>query len=187
MFHTNYAEASMYKKIFFTLFLAILLFPGIVKSQTKIGYVISEQIMQNLPEAQTVSKQLETLRKEAVDTLESFQKEIQAKVAEYQQKESLMTEDAKKKTQKELYDMDAQLKELNQKKSDELKKKNETLMQPIIQKINNAIEFIAKDEGFSVILDKNVILYGDQQINITNKVLDIMVRNTKLTPKKKTK
>jgi outer membrane protein len=176
----------MYKKLLFCLLVQIFLFSGLM-AQSKVGYIISDQILQDFPEAQAASKKLEGMRKEAMADLDSLQKEIQAKLADYQQKESLMTEDAKKKTQKDLYDMDAKLKEITQKKSDALKKENETLMKPIIERMNAAIDLVAKEEGFSVILDKNVILYGEPQINITNKVLDIMMRGGKATPKKKGK
>ena len=176
----------MYKKLLFFLLFQMFLISGMF-AQTKIGYVISDQILQSLPEAQDASKKLEGLKKEAMEAIDTLQREVQTKLTDYQQKESLMTDDAKKKAQKELYDLDARLKELTQKKSDELKKENETLMKPIVEKMNTAIESVAKEEGFSVILDKNVILYGDQQINITNKVLDIMIRSGKTTPKKKSK
>ena len=177
----------MNKKPAFLVVLVILLLPYFAESQSKIGFVISEQIMQNFPEAQAVSKELAEIRKISIDTLEVLQKELQYKVADYQQKEGLMSGEAKKKVQKELYDMDTKLKDITQKKSEELKTKNEELMRPVVEKINNAIEYIAKEEGFTVILDKNMLLYGNQQINITNKVLDVLIRNVKTTPKKRTK
>jgi outer membrane protein len=174
----------VYKKLFFILVLGLFIAPVLVKSQVKLGFIISDQILQQLPEAQTAQKQLDAFQKEAIDTLQGIERDLQTKNAEFQQKESLMTEDAKKKAYKELSEQYAKYQEIQKKKSDELQKKRESLMQPIVEKINKTIEIVAKDEGLSFVFDKPVLLYGDQEFNITNKVLDLMIRGAKSTKKK---
>jgi len=157
-------------------------------SQLKIGYVMSDQILLQLPEAQEAQKQLEALQKESLDSLSAMDKDIQAKYADYQQKESLMTEDAKKRAQQELYDLQNRMQQYRQKKSEELQKKRDILLQPISERIQQTIEKVAKEENFNFIFDKSqqlpVLLYGDLEYNITNKVLDLMIRGSKSTKKK---
>jgi outer membrane protein len=178
----------VFKKTYFVIL--FLFFTSLSFSQLKMGYIISDQIIQQLPEAQAATKQLESIQKDIVDTLQSLEKDLQAKYADFQQKEGLMTEDAKKKTQKDLVELDTKNREFRQKKSDELQKKQEALLTPIMEKVQKALEAVAKEENLAFIFDKSqripVLLYGDVEYNYTNKVLDYMIRGAK-TPKKKGK
>ena len=180
----------MYKKISFFLTLFVFI-PILALSQQKIGFVITDEVFRQLPEAQAASKQLEGIQKESVDTLLSIERDLQAKYGDFQQKESMMPEESKKKAQKEIVDLQNKYQELKQKKSDDLQKRREALLQPIIEKIQKTIEQVAKDEGLSFVFDKTqslpVMLYGDAEFNITNKVLDVMIRGGAKTPKKKNK
>jgi outer membrane protein len=176
----------VFKKTYFVIL--FLFFTSLSFSQAKMGYIVSEQIVQQLPEAQAVIKQLENLQKDIVDTLQNMEKDLQARAAEFQQKESLMTDDAKKKANKELLELDTKNREYRQKKSDELQKKQETLLAPIMDKIQKALEAVAKEENLAFIFDKSqripVLLYGDAEYNYTNKVLDYLIRGSKTTKKK---
>jgi outer membrane protein len=175
------------KKVLFLMILGIFFAPALL-SQVKIAYVNSEQIIAQLPEAQDAQKVLEDMQKAAVDSLQLMEKEYQAKGAEYQQQESMMTEDAKKKKALELQDLQARWQQFRQKKSDEISKKRDELMRPIMEKIQKAIDQLAKDENLNFIFDKTsaipVVLYGDAEYNLTNKLLDMMIRGGKTAKKK---
>jgi outer membrane protein len=179
----------VYKKISFFLLLGILSIPSLTYSQVKIGYIISDQILAQYPEAIEVSKQLQAMDKEANDTLVAMQKEYQTKAAEYSQNKDLMPESSKKKAEQELVDLSNKFALYKQNKAEELQKKQETLLQPILEKLQKTIEQVAKDEGLAFIFNKNqysVLIYGDNEYNLTNKVLDLMIRGDK-GPKKKGK
>jgi outer membrane protein len=177
----------VYKKILYFLLFGILIIPCLTNAQLKIGYISSDQIMQQYPEAVEATKQLAVMDKEANDSLLAMQKEYQTKAAEYQQNKDLMQESSKKKTEQELQDLQSKYLEFRQKKTEEIQKKQETLLQPVLDKLQKTIEQVAKEEGLTFIFNKNqtgVLLYGDSEFNLTNKVLDLMIRGTKGNKKK---
>jgi len=175
------------KKALFVVFLGLFISPFLF-SQVKIAYINSDLVIQQLPEAQDAQKTLEEMQKSSVDSLQAIEKEFQAKLSEYQQQESMMTEEAKKKKQLELQDLQNKWSQYKQLKSDEIAKKRDDLMRPIMEKIQKAIDQLAKEEGLNFIFDKSaalpVLLYGDAEYNLTNKLLDMMIRGAKSTKKK---
>ncbi len=177
----------MSKKVFFLMILGIFCAPALL-SQVKIAYINSEQIIQQLPEAQEAQKLLEDMQKVTIDSMQLIEKDFQTKLADYQQQESLMNEDAKKKKQQELADLQSRYGQYRQKKTDEIGKKRDELMRPIMEKIQKAIDQLAKEENLNFIFDKTaaipVLLYGDAEYNLTNKLLDTMIRGVKPGKKK---
>ncbi len=90
-----------------------------------------------------------------------------------------MNDDAKKKAQQEIYDMDQKLRDYKTGKlgSDgELAKKQEQILNPIKDKILKAIEKVAKDLKYSFVFDQTetvrVMLYGESSADLTYKVID---------------
>ncbi len=166
-------------KFFFSLLLAGIVSAGSANAQQKIGFVNSSKIFQEIPEAKDAQKKLEALAKPIQDEIDRNEKAIQAKLDEYKNKESLMNDEAKKKSQQEIYDMDQKLREYKQEKlgnDGELAKKQDQILTPIKEKILKAIEKVAKEQRYSFVFDQTetvrVMLYGEQSADLTYKVID---------------
>jgi len=54
---------------------------------------------------------------------------------------------------------------------EELKKKDAELTRKLIDEIRQVIRTLVKDEGFTLILEKNSLIHADDAINITDKVI----------------
>ena len=67
----------------------------------KIGYVDTEVILKQLPEAQEADKKLKEVATKFQDTLVAMQKDLSEKLEQYKKQESMMTVDAKKKEKQE--------------------------------------------------------------------------------------
>jgi outer membrane protein len=100
-----------------------------------------------------------------------------------------MTEEAKRQKQTELVELQNYYSVFTRRKSDELQRTRDDLMRPILEKVQKAIDQLAKDEGLHFIFDKTaavpVLLYGDNQYNLTNKLLDMMIRGVKTPPRRR--
>ena len=68
----------------------------------KIGYVDTEVILKQLPEAQEADKKLKDIATKFQDTLVAMQKDLTGKLEQYKKQESMMTPDAKKKEEDQL-------------------------------------------------------------------------------------
>lgn len=67
------------------------------RCSTKIGFVDTEVILKQLPEAQDADKRLKEIAAKFQDTIVRIQKDFSDKLEQYRKQESLMTPDAKKK------------------------------------------------------------------------------------------
>jgi len=158
--------------------------PALNAQSQKIGYVNSTKIFQELPEAQEAQKRIDALSKPLQDSLEVKQRELQAKYDEYQKKEAMMTDAAKKTAQQEILDLERQYNEFRVEKfgnDGALAKQTDKIITPIKEKIIKAIAAVAKEEKYSFVFDKTeqvlVLLYGDPNHELTFKVIDKLKRN----------
>jgi outer membrane protein len=159
--------------------LAVCVSLSFAQSQ-KIGYVSSAKIFDELPEARAAAKSLEAYAKPIQDTLQGMQKSIEEKYAEYQKKESMLTDAGKRTAQQEIQDLQQRAREYAQTKDQELARTREKIFTPVKEKILGAIQRIAKSEKYSFVLDQNenvnIVLFADPANDLTNRVLDNLKR-----------
>jgi outer membrane protein len=174
--------------------LIALLFIAVVAAtagaQVKIAFVDSEVIIGQLPEAQEVKKKLEDLQKQYIDTITAKENEIKTKADAFKTK----YEDAQKQIeagkltadqiknleselglmQEEVQSMDQELSLYKQNIQKQLYDTQLELFKPVKEKITKAIENLAKELKYNMVLDKasDALIYGDKEIDITFKVLD---------------
>ncbi len=97
-----------------------MLVASISTAQTiKIAYVNSEKILQELPEAQQVKKEIETAIKGWQDELEKMGKELQDGIEDYQKKQALLDPKVKADKQKSLQDLQQRAREYQFQKFDQ--------------------------------------------------------------------
>jgi len=155
-----------------------------LQAQTqKIGYVNSTKIFQELPAAQEAQKRIDAFSKPLQDSLEAMQRDLQSRYEDYQKKEALMNDAAKKSQQQMLVEMERRYNEFRVEKfgnDGELAKHTEKVITPIREKIKQAIASVAKEEKYNFVFDKTeqiqILLYGDPTADITFKVIDKLKR-----------
>jgi outer membrane protein len=162
---------------------ALMLVPSAFAQQQKIGYVNSSKIFQELPAAQDAQRRIDALGKPIQDSLEAMQRDLQARYEDYQKREALLNEAAKKAEQQKLIDLERRANEYRVAKlgnDGELARETEKLLAPLRDRIRNAITVVAKEEKYSFVFDKTesiqILLYGDPAHDITFKVIDRLKR-----------
>lgn len=162
---------------------ALMLAPSAFAQQQKIGYVNSTKIFQELPAAQDAQRRIDALGKPIQDSLETMQRDLQARYEDYQKREALLNEAAKKAEQQKLIDLERRMNEYRVAKlgnDGELARETEKLLAPLRDRIRSAITTVAKEEKYSFVFDKTesiqILLYGDPAHDITFKVIDRLKR-----------
>jgi outer membrane protein len=154
-------------------------------AQQKIGYVNSEKVLAELPEAKTAQASLETVVKGWQEELDKMSKALQGKYDDYQKQQSMMNDATKQTKQKELVDEEQKINQYKQEKfgqQGELAVQREKVMKPIQEKVFKAIEKVAKEQKLSFVLDKATdvpVLYADPAYDYTFKVIDLLKRGNK--------
>ncbi len=103
-----------------------------------------------------------------------MQTKLKQDYEEYQKKQAMMTDDKKKEEQQKLVQAEQEMLQLKQEKfgeQGEYVKLRMELLKPVYDKITKTIEKVAKRDGYSYVLDKNVALYVEPKFNLTFDVL----------------
>lgn len=156
------------KKLLLPLFL-VFSFVGVqVSAQTfKVGYTEPETLLLILPEYKVAMQKLDTLY--AADQSELRQKAIdfQNQVQDYEAKMPLMSDQARQSKEQELGLLQNELEQLQSSKSTRLNEMERTLMQPILGKISDAINKVAKEKGLDMVFSSRangsmILLYAKE-------------------------
>ncbi|HPO54899.1 MAG: OmpH family outer membrane protein [Ignavibacteriales bacterium] len=171
------------KKYLFILTLVFLTTASFAQTSLKIGYVDSEVILKQLPEAIKAQGELDALINKWNDQIDSMGMALQTAYADYQKQMNTMPEAKKQEAQQKLVAQQQIVEEFRRSKfaqgTGEIYKKQEELLKPVKDKIFATIEIIAKEESMQFVFDKSgdiILLYADSAFDITYKVLDRLKR-----------
>ena len=122
-------------------------------AQLKLGYINSEVFKERLPEFKDAQRMLEQLSQESEKKIKDREAELLKMQEDFRRQELLMSEARKAELQAEFEAKVQQFQQFVQDKSGELRQKEVELLEPIFKKINDAIQSMAKEEGYDFIFD----------------------------------
>lgn len=171
------------KKLVFVF--AFALITAVSMAQTseplKIGYADVEYIFSQMPEAKQIETQLQTLQTQLKKQYDNKLTEFQTKLKLYQSSvdDPNIPPAVKQNSARELEQLQANLQTLQEESQSDLQKRNAELLGPVQEKVGKAIETVAKENGYSLILNNqisglDVILFGDEKIDVSDLVLKKM-------------
>ena len=144
----------------------------------KVGHINSNDLLTAMPERAILQKEIEDHAAQLTATMDAMRKEYDTKVGDFQSKQDVMTDIIKDNKIKEITDLEKRIAEFQKTAQADLQKKEQELLQPIIDKAKKAIEDVAKEGGFTYVLDSSVgvVLYsveGDDLMPMVKKKLAI--------------
>lgn len=140
------------KKII-TLVTVVLLGCTTMVNAQKIAHINSNDLMLLMPERKSAEEALQNYAKDLEKQMGTMNQEYEAKVQEYQSKESLMTDVIKQDKIKEITDLENRIKTFQQTAQESLQKKEQELLSPMLDKAKKAISDVAKEAGYRYVLD----------------------------------
>ena len=146
-------------------------------AQMKIGYINSEAIMQQLPEAQDAQKQLDGMSTDWQTELTKMQADLQHRFEDYDKKKLVMSDKRRAEIEKELQDLEKKMVDYRTAKfgaNGELFSKQNELMKPVQDKLFKAVKDIADEGGYDYVFDKSsttLLMYSNEKNDLTSKVL----------------
>lgn len=155
---------------------------GITKIQAqgnqKIAYIDTEYILQNIPEYSDAQEEINQMSINWQKELKTLQNKIDQMKREYQTESVLLSDDMKNKRESAIAAKEQELADLQMQyfgPEGELFTKKIELIQPIQEKVYNAITQVAQVKNYAFVLDKaagNTILYCNDKFDISDEVLD---------------
>jgi outer membrane protein len=138
----------------------------------KFGRINYSELVQAMPEMDSVSIKMEAATAEYQEHLESLQVELNNKVNDLQKAPATMSESVKQLRQREIQELQERLQQYYQIAQEELNKTQMDLYAPIEARANEAIKKICKAEGIILVFQTGAVVYidEDQTIDILPKV-----------------
>ena len=155
------------KKLILMLALAL---PMLATAQ-KIGHINTQEIMAIMPETKQMSLKLDSLQTSYENQLANMQEEFNKKLTEFQQQQATMTAGVKEFRKQELAEMEQRMQMFYQTVQKDLQAKQVEYLQPVQNKLLEAINKVAAAQGCTYVGDRATVLYvGADALDITSAV-----------------
>ncbi len=146
---------------------------------TKIGYTNVDYVISKLPESKVMQNQIEVTKAQLDKAIGETYKEAQEKYEAYQKNGAQMTDVIRADKEKELQNLQTRIQEMQTNAQQSLQTKQQQLLEPILTKVNTAIQDVGKENGFLYILNMDagqgttpIILFAaSEENNATNLIL----------------
>lgn len=144
----------MIKKL---LLAALIAVPMCLSAQSlKFGNVNSQQIFELMPEKATAEKTLVEVSKKYEDEYKKLQDEFNKKYTDFQALAADTPQSIKDRRMQELQENQTKIQNFQQMASQDLQKQQETLLAPITEKLQKAIQAVGAENGFTYIFDLSI-------------------------------
>lgn len=124
-------------------------------AQQKFGHIDSATLLELMPEKALAEKELEAFAKEFQTALEAMAKEYESKVASFQQTEKDMIPTVRNTKVREISELERRIQEFQTQAQEEIGKKEQDVLTPIIEKARKAIDEVAVEQNYTYIFDNS--------------------------------
>lgn len=154
--------------------IACFCFVSLGLNAQKFGYINSQELIEQIPEVKEATSNLETYQQQLAKQGQDMLQRLQTKYQDLERKQAngeispkqMETEVAKLKEE------EGKLMEFEQSSQQKLLEKNESLLTPIRDKIQAAIDAVASENGYTFIFDyaTGFVLYADASTDVSSLV-----------------
>lgn len=157
-------------KLFFAVVLTVGVSMGVNAQSLKIGHVDLGAIMEIMPERTKIEQDIQAYAAELQAELQAMYAEYQNKLQDYQANQATLSNLIRQSKEKEIVDLETRISEFQASADMAMQNKQLELLNPLIEKVQNAVNAVGKEKGFTYIFDKAagaVVFIGDNAVDIT--------------------
>ena len=159
--------------IFFSVFLMLPLAVSAEMEIFKIGYVVVEKILKEAPQTAASNKKLEKEFKSRTDGLQKKVKSIQKQEKDFNKNSVTMSGTDRQKAQKKIQNSKIEIQRIERELREDIDIRRREEIGKLQQKINEAIEEMAKTDKYDLILYQGVA-FASKEIDITDKLIKVL-------------
>jgi outer membrane protein len=157
--------------------LAFFLGTGLLGFSQKYAIIDTRYILDKMPEYKTAQAQLDDIAAGWQKDIDTRQTELDNMYKSYEAEQVMLSDELKKKREDQLFNKEKDLRDLQRKRfgfEGDLFKKRQELIKPIQDKVYNAVQRMAVNRGFDLVLDKSegiTIIFADPKLDKSEDVL----------------
>lgn len=144
----------------------------------KIGYISTEELVSILPETAKADTNLQQYRTALIQNAQEKQTSLEAAIEKFNKDTASMSNSVKEVKRTELQKMLNDLQSEEQRIQQQLQQRQQELITPINRKAFEAIQAVAKDNGYTYVLEKGALLVappGEDILPLVAKKLNVKV------------
>jgi outer membrane protein len=150
-----------------------LSFPATASAESRIGFVNSQKIMNESPQAARAKKRIEKDFEKRDQDLQKLAKQLQSLQESLEKNALTMSETDRRNKEREFGDLNRDFQRKQREFREDLSQRQNEEMAAILERVNKAIKQIAEAEKYDIIFQEAV--YANPRIDITDKVLKALL------------
>ncbi|MDX1430011.1 MAG: OmpH family outer membrane protein [Rhodothermales bacterium] len=136
--------------------------------ELRLGYADAELVLVNMPEYQENADKVQRQARSSQQELEALGNELQSDMQKFEKQAPILSPEKLEERQKELQQRYADLQRQGATKEQELAQFEADLMNPLIERVGNAVNTVAEEKGLDVVFKSPGLLYvSDRVVDIT--------------------
>jgi len=124
----------------------------------KIGYISADEVIQLMPEAATVQKELDQYQQSLYQNAQDKQNALNDAIQKFIKDSATLSPSMKEVRRNDLQKQQQDLSGENQRIQDEFAQKRQELSAPIQKKLQDAIVAVAKEHGYTYVMPKEALI-----------------------------
>lgn len=156
--------------ILMTIFLLSISGIALAQSEEKIGFVDLSTAFDEYQKTKDFDKMLE----KKGDIKQEEREKLVSEIRKMRDELELMNERARDKKEEAIELKVRSLQEFDQDAKAELIKERDDMVKDILKEMNNVIKSYGETNGYSIILNERVLLYGDKSLDLTDEIIKIL-------------
>jgi outer membrane protein len=168
----------MKKFLSVTLFALGLAVAGEVKAQSKIGYISSQELVGIMPETRKADSTLQDLRNALIQSATDKSNAFYAALDKFNKDSATLSSAVKTVKKNELTKLGQDLSGEEERIQQQLQQRQQELLGPINKKAYEAVQSVAKENGYGYVFEKEALLVappGDDILPLVAKKLNIKI------------
>jgi outer membrane protein len=137
---------------------AALFTSAMANAQTKIGYISTEELVSILPETAKADSNLQQYRGALIQNAQDKQNALEGAIEKFNKDSVTMSGSVKDVKRGELQKMLTELQAEDQRIQQQLQQRQQELIAPINRKAFEAIQSVAKENGYTYVFEKGALL-----------------------------
>ncbi|MBT8274036.1 MAG: OmpH family outer membrane protein [Bacteroidia bacterium] len=173
------------KVLFLLTLMTFISLSSFAQRSIRIGYIDTEYILQNVPEYQDASSQLDAKVLKWKNEIEQRLSKVEQQKQQLNSESVLLTKELVEERQEEIDIEESEILDYQQKRfgpNGDLMIQKRQLMQPVQDQIFTAVQEIAANKNYDFVFDKSadvVMLYSADRFDISEQVLRSITRSSK--------
>lgn len=161
------------RKSLICLLFMVAMVPGVALAQSKIAFVDVPYLIDNSPQAQAASGELETQFGPKQQQLQEKQQEFQQLQQKLEKDGLVMSEDERAEAEDRLSEMKREIQRMQQAFREDLNIERNNAFKGVRESVMETVEALAEEEGYDLVVGQGA-LYASDAVNLTDRVLERM-------------